>query len=206
MTAHRPNRRESAYVKAADSAAPAEGPARAFPRTARLLKPTEFKKVFDQARVCSDAYFKLLARDNALAQARIGMAVSRRVDRHAVGRNRIKRVIRESFRHWRARRHTGSVATGTGREARGMDIVVLARPAAADASNEQLFQSLGRLWIRLDEMQAREANSAQAGSQVSRQASPAVRTRLPALEQAERKPDHSGSLEAGKSAKGNTNG
>lgn len=184
------------YVKAAGST---EGVSTAFPRAARLLKPTEFKKVFDRPRVCSDAYFKLLARDNALGQARIGMAVSRRVDRHAVGRNRIKRIVRESFRRWRASRHAAQqpfrVAPGA---ACAMDIVVLARQAAAEASNQQLFQSLGRLWNRLDEMQSTE--------QASRQATAQTEAGVPGLEQAERKPDHSGTVKAGTPAKGNTNG
>ena len=34
--------------------------------------------------------------------ARLGLAVSRKVDTHAVGRNRIKRVLRDATRHLRA--------------------------------------------------------------------------------------------------------
>ena len=185
MTANRPGRGESTLLTpAAEPAAldRAEAARAAFPRSARLLKPKQFQHVFARPRVCSDAYFKLLARDNDAGQARIGMAVSRRVDRHAVGRNRIKRIVRESFRHWRAdRRQTSLEATGD-QTLRGLDIVVLARPPAATASNAQLFLSLGRLWKCLEKQPVR------------------------ALEPQRVKADHSGSARAGTSAKGKTHG
>lgn len=56
---------------------------------------------------------------------RIGLAVSRKVDRHAVGRNRIKRVLRETFRRLRAQLDSG-------------DYVVVARGAAAGSDNQAL--------------------------------------------------------------------
>lgn len=68
------------------------------------------------------------------------MAVSKKVERTAVGRNRIKRVIRESFRHWSAER----------KDAAGLDIVVLPRAAAASMCNQQLFRSLEDHWSRID--------------------------------------------------------
>ncbi|MGO4781207.1 ribonuclease P protein component, partial [Lysobacter sp. 2RAB21] len=63
---------------------------------------------------------------------RLGLAVSRKVDPHAVGRNRIKRVLRDAFRHVRA-------------ELAGGDYVVVARPGASRCSGEELrvaFHSL----------------------------------------------------------------
>ncbi|MDT8319359.1 MAG: ribonuclease P protein component [Xanthomonadales bacterium] len=185
MTANGPSRGERTFlIPAVDPGAvdrSAAAPA-AFPRSARLLKPRDFQRVFARPRVCSDAYFKLLTRDNDAGQTRIGMAVSKRVDRHAVGRNRIKRIVRESFRHWRAdRRQTALEATGN-HTSPGQDIVVLARPPAAMASNEQLFSSLGRLWKRLEDQCER------------------------ALEPQQRKTDHSGSVGAGTAAKGKTHG
>lgn len=71
--------------------------------------------------------------------ARLGFAVSRKVDKRAVGRNRIKRVLRETFRQVR-----GHLAGG--------DIVVVARPAASTLDNAalaavflQLLQRAGAL-------------------------------------------------------------
>ncbi len=67
--------------------------------------------------------------------ARLGLAVSRKVDTRAVGRNRIKRVLRNATRHarpWMA----------------GGDYVVVARAAAKTASNEQIREAFERLLRR----------------------------------------------------------
>ena len=70
------------------------------------------------------------------------MAVSRQVDRHAVGRNRIKRVIRESFRQSFGKSF-GAVIEEI---SPGIDFVVLPRREAATICNQQLFQSLQAHW------------------------------------------------------------
>ena len=61
----------------------------------------EYARVFEQARRTSDPLLSLhwLAGETP---ARLGLAVSRKVDPNAVGRNRIKRVIRDQFRKLRA--------------------------------------------------------------------------------------------------------
>lgn len=112
-----------------------------FPGTARLKKPTDFKRVFKQNSASADGLFRVIARPAGHAESRLGLAVSRKIDRRAVGRNRIKRVARESFRHWRA----AHAAAG----GQALDIVVLARPGAADADNERLFSSLNHHWPTL---------------------------------------------------------
>ena len=106
-----------------------------FPRTAKLTKPADFKRVFERNAASVDGCFRVIARPATGGMSRLGLAVSRKVDRRAVGRNRIKRLVRESFRHWRA-------AT----PGEPLDIVVLARPGAAGAANEKLFSSLERHW------------------------------------------------------------
>jgi ribonuclease P protein component len=68
--------------------------------------------------------------------SRLGLAVSRKVDTRAVGRNRIKRVLRNATRHilpWMA----------------GGDFVVVARSAAKNASNQDIHQAFERLLRRL---------------------------------------------------------
>ena len=57
--------------------------------------------------------------------ARLGLAVSRKVDPHAVGRNRIKRALRECFRRLRPQLQGGAY-------------VVVARSGAARADNPAL--------------------------------------------------------------------
>jgi ribonuclease P protein component len=61
------------------------------------------------------------------------MAVSARAAGNAVNRNRLRRVIRESFRMHR-------------QEMPAVDVFVTARAPAAAAANRELFGSLARLW------------------------------------------------------------
>ena len=67
--------------------------------------------------------------------ARLGLAVSRKVDTRAVGRNRIKRVLRNATRHLLMQMARG-------------DFVVVARAAAREASNDQIQQAYIRLLRR----------------------------------------------------------
>jgi len=80
----------------------------------------------------------------------LGLAVSKRVDKRAVGRNRIKRVIRESFRH-----HQSQLT--------GLDLVVIARAGAARADKAELSAALATLWQRLTPRQRRSNPSNQQG-------------------------------------------
>lgn len=107
-----------------------------FPRSARLLTSAQFGRVFAGAERVADRYFTVLGTSNACGEARLGLAISRRAARRAVDRNRIKRVVRESFRHHRP----GLPA---------LDIVVMARPSAATAASEELDRALDKLWQRL---------------------------------------------------------
>lgn len=114
-----------------------------LPRSARLLKPAEFNKVFEKNAGSSDACFRVIARPSCQRETRLGIAVSKKVEKKATARNRIKRVVRESFRLWRARE--------TSVDVRPMDIVVLARPASTTICNRQLRRSLEQHWTRLSQ-------------------------------------------------------
>ena len=110
-----------------------------FSRQSRLLKPAEFKLVFQQATRSSDEYFRMLARPNELQHHRLGLAISKKTCAKAVGRNRIKRIVRESFRDWTAEPVLDST----------LDIVVMSTVAAANHNNHGLNESLMAHWQRL---------------------------------------------------------
>ncbi len=112
-----------------------------FPRDARLLNPEAFTRVFREGFRSSDQFFTMLAAPRAGGPSRretgrLGMAISRKVAPSAVSRNRIKRQIRESFRHRR-------------QEFPELDFVVMARPSARLATTAELSLSLDRHWKRL---------------------------------------------------------
>ena len=110
-----------------------------FPNQAKLKSGAEYSFVFRKPAVSSDRCFRVLSRANGRDHCRLGMAVSRKVSKHAVGRNRLKRVIRESFR-----------ANRQGLDSRGgHDIVVLPSARAATICNRDLFESLRQHWLKV---------------------------------------------------------
>ena len=89
-----------------------------YPRTARVRAGSDFDRIFKHGRRVALPVLALhwhsasapgvradgvgAAAPAAPAEAsRLGLAVSRKVDPRAVGRNRIKRILREAFRHLR---------------------------------------------------------------------------------------------------------
>lgn len=69
-----------------------------FPRTHRLGGREAFRHVFDLGVRASRGPLTLYVHPNDLLHARLGLTVGRRVGT-AVRRNRIKRLLREAFRH-----------------------------------------------------------------------------------------------------------
>jgi len=110
-----------------------------FARHLRLLQPNEFKRVFEKASRSGDESFRILARPNELHHHRLGMAVSKKACSKAVGRNRIKRLVRESFRTQMAGQTTDAA----------LDFVVLPTAQAAGKSNKDLVASLQIHWQEL---------------------------------------------------------
>ena len=108
-----------------------------FSRRVRLLTSEDFQRVFRETQCKSiDDRFTLLARRNGLENPRLGLAISKRLIKTAVGRNRVKRLIRESFRLHQDQLHD-------------LDIVVLGRSGVLQASNTEILESLRFHWQRV---------------------------------------------------------
>jgi ribonuclease P protein component len=105
-----------------------------FPPAARVRAKAEFDRVFEGGRRMAEPLLALHRLADGAAP-RLGLAVSRKVDPHAVGRNRIKRVLRDAFRHVRADLGPGAY-------------VCVARPAARHAGNPELRAAFLRLLQR----------------------------------------------------------
>lgn len=108
-----------------------------FGRDLRLTQAGQFKKVFDGATRVGNRWLTLLAVANPdSASPRLGMAIAKRRIRLAHRRNRLKRIVRESFRH-----HQHQLG--------GLDCVVLAGNAAQSADAAQLRRAIDELWPRI---------------------------------------------------------
>jgi len=107
-----------------------------LPARLRLRRKRDFDAAYARGRRIGDGFFSVTATSNTTGAPRLGLAVAVRAAGSAVARNRIRRIIRESFRlHQRA--------------IPPVDLVVSARPGAAGASGHTLHASLAALWKKV---------------------------------------------------------
>ncbi|WP_301098658.1 ribonuclease P protein component [Otariodibacter sp.] len=106
-----------------------------FSRELRLLAPVQFKAVFEQPFRASTPQLTLLARQNNFDKPRLGLTVAKKHLKRAHDRNRIKRIVRESFR---LKQH----------ELPCYDFVFIAKGGIGKLSNQELFETLEKLWHR----------------------------------------------------------
>ena len=104
-----------------------------FSTDSRLPDAEAFGRVFEKATRSRDKWFTVLCRRNESEIARLGLAISKKQCKKASERNRLKRIIRESFRQHQA-------------ELEGLDIVVMNKAAAAEEKNSALRSSLETHW------------------------------------------------------------
>ncbi|ATP47599.1 ribonuclease P protein component [Pseudomonas sp. P1B16] len=108
-----------------------------FSREKRLLTPRHFKAVFDSPTgKVPGKNLLILARENGLDHPRLGLVIGKKSVKLAVQRNRLKRLMRDSFRL-----NQQILA--------GLDIVIVARKGLGEVENPELHQHFGKLWKRL---------------------------------------------------------
>lgn len=107
-----------------------------FSRELRLLTPSHFTHVFNDAIPAVSPQFTLLARTNNAENPRLGITIAKKRVRKAHDRNRLKRLIRESFRH----RAT---------QLPPIDIIVIGKSGADKLSNDEIYMVLDKLWRKL---------------------------------------------------------
>lgn len=105
-----------------------------FKKTQRLLIKKDYDHVFAEAKKIVTSEFTILFRENNLGYARLGLALSKKMIAKAHDRNRIKRLIRESFRQ---------------KELPAIDMIFLARRDVAKQANSNINTRLGKTWKKL---------------------------------------------------------
>lgn len=107
-----------------------------FTRRARLIRQEDFQSVFRSTLKLENPYLKILVRHNGLGSPRLGLTIPKKWVKRAVARNRIKRIIRESFRLNQHR--LGD-----------WDIIVLGGRGVDTKSNTVLCSILDKHWSKL---------------------------------------------------------
>lgn len=107
-----------------------------LPPAARLRRAADFAALRTASGRTRSRLFALRWGSSPAGVTRLGLAVSRKVSKRAVIRNRIKRIIRESFRA-----HREALPA--------VDIIVIAQPPAAGTAAHALRQDLDQAWSRV---------------------------------------------------------
>lgn len=108
-----------------------------FTKAQRLLTPAAYRLVFDGTeRKLHQAHLMAFIRSNEQSQARIGMAITKKKVPTAVQRNRIKRHIREQFRHCAA-------------QLKPYDIVFIIKKPINDLDNKELDREINEIFKKI---------------------------------------------------------
>jgi ribonuclease P protein component len=120
-----------------------------FPRTKRLLTPKDFREVFDDViakAACPELLILCKQRtpskntssekdsktDASKSIGRIGFIISKKNIKHAVQRNRVKRIFRDNFRHLPD-------------QMLNYDLIVMAKKGADKLTNEEIHKLAHKL-------------------------------------------------------------
>jgi ribonuclease P protein component len=109
-----------------------------LPAQLRLRRKKDFDATYARGRRLGDGFFGMTATANSLGVPRLGLAVAIRVAGNGVARNRIRRVIKESFRLHQL-------------ELPAVDLVVSARSRARGVAGKAMHESLAGLWKKVAE-------------------------------------------------------
>ena len=102
----------------------------------KSLRNREFSPVYRSGKRAADLCFVLYFLENGTDSNRLGITVSKKIG-NSVVRSRVKRIIKEAYRL-----HEQDLL-------QGLDIVIVARTAAADKKSTDMEVSLMRLATRL---------------------------------------------------------
>ncbi len=106
-----------------------------FTKAHRLLKKSDFDRVFKQAKRLVVPGFTLLFRGNDVGHSRLGLVVPKKIIARAHERNRVKRLARETFRQKK--------------DLPAFDIIVLVRKGEITQNKQMMSTHLDEAWNKL---------------------------------------------------------
>jgi ribonuclease P protein component len=107
-----------------------------YPRSARLIRRGDFDRAFQSGQRFHTRCFRVHYCHAPADSARLGITLSRKVAKRAHDRNRMKRLVRETFRLARPGLPP-------------LDLVLLAKPELKTAGEAALKSDLELLWRRV---------------------------------------------------------
>ena len=107
-----------------------------FPKNVRLLKRAQFLELSKKGQKIHTGFFIVVVLEGKTQNNRIGITASKKIG-NAVKRNRIKRLIRESFR-LRRENLSGN-----------KDINIIVRKTLTTLSNKQIIEKLDKLFTKI---------------------------------------------------------
>ncbi len=102
----------------------------------KIIKKQDFHRVFSGQKRIHSAYFTIYWLRVDLEQPRIGIVISKKNVKLAVRRNRLRRLIKESFRQQL-------------QQLPNVDLVVVVKKIADLATNQEVRACLNDSWLRL---------------------------------------------------------
>ncbi|HEU5231017.1 MAG TPA: ribonuclease P protein component [Ktedonobacteraceae bacterium] len=117
----------------------------ALNRALRLRKSSDFQRVRQQGRSISSRLLMLACVPNNLSSVRIGFVVSKRISKHAVVRNHLKRLLGEAIRPMLADLPIGwDIVISAKNQTLGADLRIITQDVAILLRRAQLLSSQGQ--------------------------------------------------------------
>lgn len=107
-----------------------------FTRKDRLLTSCEYREIFQRAHKISSDSITVFFKKNTINRARLGFIISKKYIKNSVDRNRIRRIIRESFRFSKL-------------ILKKFDIVILVKQKISRQDKKALRQKIDLLWEKI---------------------------------------------------------
>ncbi|WP_438971252.1 ribonuclease P protein component [Methylophaga sp.] len=105
-----------------------------FRRAMKMTRPGDFSRVFRQGKRLGGGGLTVLTVENSVGHPRLGLAIAKKHIKLANKRNRLKRIIRESFRQ-----NQSAFSS--------IDIVVLSRPGVGQRDSAKIWAALEQHWL-----------------------------------------------------------